>query len=83
MKLVINGYTVTITAKRERPRENTRKDVQQDTMGLLCDLSLALYAEAENLEKKGCRFTALNSRSAANDIYNALDRAGYFKYSKA
>lgn len=79
MKLVINGYTVSITAKQERPRESTRKEVQQDTMGLLCDLSLALYAEAESLEKKGCPFTATNSRAAANDIYDALDKAGYFR----
>ena len=78
MKLVINGYTVTITAKQERLRESTKRDTKQDTLLFLCNLSSALFDASYHSARMGQEYTAEGQKQAAMDIYNALDKANYF-----
>ena len=83
MKIMVNGYTVTVTAKKERNRENTRKETMRDTMAFLCDLSLAFFDAANDSDRKKLPYTAEHYRTAAGDLYNALEKVGYFNDIKA
>lgn len=79
MKLTVNGYTVTITAKKERAwREPTRQDTKNDTMSFLCNLSSAFFDAASESTRHGLSYHAKDCQTAATDIYKALDKAHYF-----
>lgn len=82
MKLKVNEFEVTITAKRETAWNNsqtrTRKETAEETKIFLCRLCNALYEAVNYCEKVGLEYTAKERRDAALDIYGALDKVGYF-----
>ena len=76
MTLTIMGFEVEIKAKDTLLHHE--RFSKEDTMALLCELSMALYDASQYKMSQGYDAIARRYRNGDNDIYNALSDAGYF-----
>ena len=74
MKIKIGYYEVSISAKCE----GSARANKSDTMELLNFLSICCSETANSYSEKGFSITSMRARKYGNDIFKALNNAGYY-----
>lgn len=79
MKIQIGDYLVNITAKYHTETVSENRMNIESTLALLNELNCYIWDAATFTERIGCHAISENATKTANQIYEALDRKGYFK----
>jgi len=74
MKIKIGYYYVSISAKCE----DSERANKSDTMALLNFLSICCSETANKYSENGWTVTSRRAKQYGNDIYEALNNAGYY-----
>ena len=73
MKLTIDSYEVTISAKHRGGKADPKT-----TEALLNEIASAFYRQADHSDTLGCFYSAKRERKMADDIYYFLEARGCY-----
>ena len=79
MKIQIGDYLVNITAKYNTKLASENRMNMESTLAFLNEINCYIWDASTFCDRIGCPAMSERAKKTARQIYDALDRKGYFK----